>query len=294
MPVPTRGFSVRSVGTAWRCMFDPSARLASSCSRNGINEGPPRRSSGDTSMKLIRSRGINVNSFWKRHRHQVVAQVASRRWWRWPAIAYWPRRSPTGSRCLGDPAVRSPAVRRLEEAVMVGARRPRQRVISRCSGLPGSRSGRRGRSASGARRAPRSRRARGSGRRAERRDATLVRHLRQRVVLVHELRQLRGAEELLDRGRDGLGVDHRPAASAVGLRDGQAFLDGALDAHQADAEGVLAISPTERTRGCQVVDVVDSAVAVADRRSAPSDVDDVLRSTARRSASMPPVAADGG
>ena len=38
MPVPTVGDWGRSRGTAWRCMFDPiSARLASSCSRNGIS-----------------------------------------------------------------------------------------------------------------------------------------------------------------------------------------------------------------------------------------------------------------
>src|ERR1700723_1684348 len=37
MPVPTRGASLRSSGTDWRCMFEPiRARLASSCSRNGI------------------------------------------------------------------------------------------------------------------------------------------------------------------------------------------------------------------------------------------------------------------
>ncbi len=37
MPVPTSGASVTSRGTAWACMFEPiSARLASSCSRNGI------------------------------------------------------------------------------------------------------------------------------------------------------------------------------------------------------------------------------------------------------------------
>ena len=37
MPVPTTGASDRSSGTDWRCMFEPiSARLASSCSRNGI------------------------------------------------------------------------------------------------------------------------------------------------------------------------------------------------------------------------------------------------------------------
>jgi hypothetical protein len=43
--------------------------------------------------------------------------------------------------------------------------------------------------------------------RPERRQATLVRDLGQRVGLVHELRQLRAAEELLDHRRDRLGVD---------------------------------------------------------------------------------------
>ena len=37
MPVPMSGASDLTSGTAWRCMFAPmSARLASSCSRNGI------------------------------------------------------------------------------------------------------------------------------------------------------------------------------------------------------------------------------------------------------------------
>ena len=52
MPVPTSGTSARSVGTAWRCMFEPiSARLASSCSRNGISEAATDTICfGDTSM----------------------------------------------------------------------------------------------------------------------------------------------------------------------------------------------------------------------------------------------------
>src|SRR6185503_4054218 len=43
--------------------------------------------------------------------------------------------------------------------------------------------------------------------RAERGQATLVRQTRERVVLVHELRQLRRAEELLDRRHHGADVD---------------------------------------------------------------------------------------
>ena len=54
MPVPTSGASVRSSGTAWRCMFEPiSARLASSFSRNGISAAATETSwFGETSMKL--------------------------------------------------------------------------------------------------------------------------------------------------------------------------------------------------------------------------------------------------
>ncbi len=38
MPVPISGASVFRSGTAWACMFEPiRARLASSCSRNGIS-----------------------------------------------------------------------------------------------------------------------------------------------------------------------------------------------------------------------------------------------------------------
>ena len=38
MPVPTIGDSGSRSGTAWRCMFEPiRARLASSCSRNGMS-----------------------------------------------------------------------------------------------------------------------------------------------------------------------------------------------------------------------------------------------------------------
>ena len=53
MPVPTSGASVLSSGTAWRCMFEPiSARLASSCSRNGIIAvATDQICSGETSIR---------------------------------------------------------------------------------------------------------------------------------------------------------------------------------------------------------------------------------------------------
>ena len=57
MPVPTTGASVFRSGTAWRCMFEPmSARLASSCSRNGIIAvATDQICSGETSMRSTSS-----------------------------------------------------------------------------------------------------------------------------------------------------------------------------------------------------------------------------------------------
>ena len=53
MPVPISGASVFSSGTAWRIMFEPiSARLASSCSRNGISAvATDQIWSGETSIR---------------------------------------------------------------------------------------------------------------------------------------------------------------------------------------------------------------------------------------------------
>ncbi len=61
IPVPTRGASVRSSGTACRCMLEPiSARLASSFSRNGISAVAMETVCfGETSMKSTCSAGTS-------------------------------------------------------------------------------------------------------------------------------------------------------------------------------------------------------------------------------------------
>ena len=69
MPVPTSGVSERSVGTAWRCMFEPmSARLASSCSRNGISEAAT-----DT---ICFGRDVHVVDALARHQRELVLEAA--------------------------------------------------------------------------------------------------------------------------------------------------------------------------------------------------------------------------
>ncbi len=100
--------------------------------------------------------------------------------------------------------------------------------------------------------------------RAKRRQTALVGDLRQRVGLVHELRQLRGAEEFTHRGRGGLGVDQVVRHHGVDVDGRHAFLDGAFHAQQTDA--VLVFQQfADRTHPAvaQVVDVVDFAATIA-------------------------------
>ena len=73
----------------------------------------------------------------------------------------------------------------------------------------------------------------------KRRQAAAMREAGQRVRLVHELRQLRRAEELLQRGHDGTNVDDRLRRDRVDVFCRHALLDDALHAVQADAERLL-------------------------------------------------------
>ena len=167
---------------------------------------------------------------------------------------------------VGDLAVLDLAVRRLQEAVVVGARVHGQRVdqadvrafrgldradatIVRRVHVAHLEAGTLASQAAG----------------AQGRYAALVRNLGQRVVLVHELRQLAGAEKLLDCSSHRLGVDHFLRHQAFGLGQRQPLLDRALDAHQADAEGILGhLADAADAPVAQMVDVVDRAAAVAD------------------------------
>ena len=74
---------------------------------------------------------------------------------------------------------------------------------------------------------------------AEGAQAAAVAQAGQRVRLVHELAELRGAEELLLRGDDRADVDDRLRRDRVGVLGGEALAHDALHPVQADAEGLL-------------------------------------------------------
>ncbi len=115
----------RRQGTAWRCMFAPiNARLASSCSRNGISDAATDTIwPGATSMYCDRVRRLEREFALVAARHQLVEQ---------PArlvelgvglgddvMAFLDRRQKLD--LVGHLAVCHLAIRRLEEAVVVGA-----------------------------------------------------------------------------------------------------------------------------------------------------------------------------
>ena len=74
---------------------------------------------------------------------------------------------------------------------------------------------------------------------AERREAAAVREPGQRVGLIHELRELRGAEELLERRGDRADVDDRLRGDRVLVLGGEALAHDALHPVEADPEGLL-------------------------------------------------------
>ena len=93
-------------------------------------------------------------------------------------------------------------------------------------------------------------------------DAALVGELSQGVGLIHELAQLAGAEELLDRRHQGLGVHQLGRGEALGLTHGHAFLDDPLEAVQAHAHLVLQqFAHGANAAVAEVVDVIEGGAA---------------------------------
>ena len=112
---------------------------------------------------------------------------------------------------------------------------------------------------------------------AQSRDTTLVRHLRQWVVLVHKLRQLTGAKEFFDRSGNWLGVDKVLRHQAFALRHGQTLFNRALNTHKTDSELVLRhLANGADSAVSKVVDIVYDTLAVTNINQTPKYRNDVF------------------
>ena len=113
--------------------------------------------------------------------------------------------------------------------------------------------------------------------RAECRDTTFVRNLRQRVVLVHKLRQLAGAKELFHCRRNRLGVDHILRHQGIQIAQRQTLFHRTLYADQANAELVFRhFANGTDTTVAEVVDIIDFAFTVTDIDELLHHFDDVF------------------
>ena len=97
-----------------------------------------------------------------------------------------------------------------------------------------------------------------------------MRHLGQRVVLVHELRELGGAEELLDRSRHRADVDEGLRGDRLDVLGGHAVSHDALHPSQTGTQLVLdELTDGTQTTVAEVVDVIgldDDVVMVLARQ----------------------------
>ncbi len=113
--------------------------------------------------------------------------------------------------------------------------------------------------------------------RAKRRETALMRDLGERVGLIHELRELRRAEELAHRGSRGLRVDQIVRHHRVDLDRTHTLADRALHAQEADAILILhQLADRADTAIAEMIDVVDLAAAVFQFDEHAQDGDDVV------------------
>ena len=104
-----------------------------------------------------------------------------------------------------------------------------------------------------------------------------MRDLRERIGLIHELRELRRAEELAHRGGRGLRVDQVLRHDRVDFDRGHALLDRALHAQQTDAILIFhQFADRANAAIAEMIDVVDVAASVAQIHQRLHDREDVL------------------
>ncbi len=102
-------------------------------------------------------------------------------------------------------------------------------------------------------------------------------HFRQGIVLVHELRQLTGTKELLDRCSHRFCIDDVLRHQAFRLNHAEAFTYGTFNAYKADTKNVFGHLPYgTNTSITQVIDVVDRTVAVTNINKHLHDRQDVF------------------
>ncbi len=114
------------------------------------------------------------------------------------------------------------------------------------------------------------------------RYTTLVGDLGQRIVLIHELRQLTGSKKLLDGRSDGFGIDHILRHQAFRIRHTKPLFNCAFNPYESHPESVFShFSYRPDTPISEVINVVNGTEAVTDRYQSLEHVNDVINAQHR-------------
>src|ERR1051325_5005660 len=112
--------------------------------------------------------------------------------------------------------------------------------------------------------------------RSESRHTTLVRHLRKRVSLVHELRELVRAEERVDHARDGTRIDEIGRTDLL-IVDRHALADRTRHTRKTDVELLSELlANSAHTAIAQVIDIIDSGLTKLQANDVFQDLNDVF------------------
>ena len=108
-------------------------------------------------------------------------------------------------------------------------------------------------------------------------DAALVGNLGKRVVLIHELGELAGAEELLDGSRNRLRVHEVLGLELIIVAEGKAVADSLYDARESGPEAVLRhLADRADAPVAEVVDIIGGVAAVSDLDELAEHADEIL------------------
>ena len=120
-----------------------------------------------------------------------------------------------------------------------------------------------------------------------------MRDFRKRVGLIHELRELTGAEKFLECGGNRFVVDQLLRHQGLDILQAHLLLDGPLHPNQADAEMVLyELADRPHPAITEMIDVIDGAVAVLELHEITNHFEDILfskRALLQRHVELEPV-----
>ena len=108
-------------------------------------------------------------------------------------------------------------------------------------------------------------------------NTSLVCDLRQRIILIHELRQLARTKKLFDGSGNRLGVDDILRHQAFAFDHTESFTHSTLNTNQSDAKDVLGhFANATDSAVSEMVDIIDDALTVSNINQTLQHIHDVV------------------